>query len=32
MQLADCYRNSLELAKTYDIHSIADVYKRQDEW
>ena len=22
-QLADCYRNSLELAKTYDIHSIA---------
>ena len=23
VQLADCYRNSLELAKTYDIHSIA---------
>ena len=23
MQLADCYRNSLELAKTYNIHSIA---------
>ena len=22
-QLADCYRNSLELAKTYNIHSIA---------
>ena len=22
-QLADCYRNSLELAKSYDIHSIA---------
>lgn len=23
VRLADCYRNSLELAKTYDIHSIA---------
>mgnify|MGYP005976502065 CR=1 FL=1 len=23
VQLADCYRNSLELAKTYDVHSIA---------
>lgn len=23
VQLADCYHNSLELAKTYDIHSIA---------
>ena len=23
VQLADCYRNSLELAKTYNIHSIA---------
>ena len=23
VQLVDCYRNSLELAKTYDIHSIA---------
>ena len=23
VQLADCYRSSLELAKTYDIHSIA---------
>ena len=23
VQLADCYRNSLVLAKTYDIHSIA---------
>ena len=23
VQLADCYRNSLELAKSYDIHSIA---------